>query len=52
MENTKRVVQRTSLGTPPKPYWVIQEVVAPAGHYIEQVETYASAEAANDVVKL
>ena len=41
-----RVTKRMSLDNPPKPYWIIEEIVTPQGHYIQWPGSYSSEEAA------
>lgn len=48
-----RIVKRKSFDSPPKPYWVIEEIVTSRGHYIEHPGIYATREGAEkEVAKL
>ena len=46
-----RIVRRLSVDNPPKPYYVVQEIVTTTGLHIEWSEIYHSEEAARKSIE-
>ena len=45
-----KIVRKMSFDSPPKPYWVVREMVTSKGHYIELPGIYTKRESAQKEV--